>query len=150
MIITLPGVPCAQKRMKFTARGGFGRAYDPSAKDKVEIRRQLKSQYNQHFNHPQISFIFHMPIPKSIPKSLLPAFQSGILKHEKKPDVDNFIKLYLDCLDGIAFDGDQKVQLGPCVKLYGLEPRTTIVLTEWSHILSLAEVSTSVWNILNG
>ncbi len=86
------------------------------------------------------SRIFHMPIPKSIRKKEQALYQSGFLKHEKKSDVDNFVKLYLDCLDPIVFDGDQKVSLGSCVKLYHPEPKTIIMLSETTEVLTPQEV----------
>src|SRR6185503_16099005 len=88
------------------------------------------------FQYPRITFLFHMPIPSSIRKRDVELYNSGTLKHDKKPDVDNLIKLYLDCLDGIAIHGDQKVSLGPCIKVYHPEPKTIIWIHETSQRLS--------------
>lgn len=145
MRIILPGVPVAQARMKFTNRGGFGRVYDPKEREKKIIRREiekivLSQEEFKPFEHPTISFVFQMPILKSTAKKELPRHESGLLKHEKKPDIDNFIKLYLDCLDGIIFEGDQKVMLGSAFKLYHPEPKTIIVIEERLDILSPQEL----------
>lgn len=156
MKIVLDGCPVSQSRMKFVSRGGFGRAYDPREKEKVIIRKQMIEYKNncypefEMFEHPRISFIFHMPIPKSLPKKDIGKHASGLLKHEKKPDIDNFVKLYLDCLDGIVFDGDQKVQLGACVKLYHPFPKTLIIIQEASQFLSELEVDPLTWFCLFG
>ena len=91
--------------------------------------------------HPRVSFIFHMAIPKSTPKKWLPLYESGLLKHEKKPDVDNLLKLYLDCLDGLLFEGDQRVSLGNCIKLYSSQPRTVIMIQETTPTVSPLELS---------
>jgi len=128
--IVIDGIPIAQARMRITCRGGFGQIYDPQSKEKNVLRQVIKQQNTEFFLHPRISFIFHMPIPKSTPKKCLPLFNSGLLKHEKKPDIDNLVKLYLDCLDGISFEGDQKVQLGACLKLYHPTPKTIILMSE--------------------
>src|SRR5881396_3796178 len=113
MKLVLDGDPVCQIRMKYSGRNGIGRIYDPREKQKKQIKKLIADKYSgKHFQHPRISFIFHMPIPKSIPKKMLSLYESGLLKHEKKPDTDNLIKLYLDCMDGIMFDGDQKVSLG--------------------------------------
>lgn len=141
MKIVIKDVPCAQKRMKVSSRGGFSRVYDPSAKEKNKIKAEIKKQSDlELFDHPRVSFIFHMPIPASLPKKKAKTLQSGKIKHEKKPDVDNFIKLYLDCMDGILFEGDQKVTLGNCVKLYHPEPKTIIFIQEKQEQLSPDEL----------
>ncbi len=146
MKLIIPGEPIAQTRMKYSSRGGFGRIYDPRAKEKNALKILLKELYQDvMLEHPHLSFVFHMPIPKSIPKKLLEEYESGFLKHEKKPDVDNFVKLYLDCLDGIVFDGDQKVCLGPCVKLYHRQPETIVFVYESTPTLRFPEVGSEIW-----
>jgi Holliday junction resolvase RusA-like endonuclease len=142
MQLVIPGDPIAQIRMRYSGRNGIGRIYDPREKDKKRLKDFISKANDNapHLVHPTISFVFHMPIPKSIPKRMLPLYQSGFLKHEKKPDVDNLVKLYLDCLDPIVFDGDQKVTLGSCVKLYHAEPKTIIMLSETTEVLNPQEV----------
>jgi Holliday junction resolvase RusA-like endonuclease len=130
MKIIIPGIPVPQARMKHSNRRGFVTTYDPKAKEKSLIRHILEASRNLNsLDFPRISFLFHMPIPASIPKKQRSLYESGKLKHDKKPDVDNLIKLYLDCLDGIVIQGDQKVSLGPCLKIYHPEPKTVI----WIH-----------------
>lgn len=151
MKIIIPGVPISQTRMKHRVIKNFAHVYDPREKEKKDIRLILQKNFTNFpkFEHPFISFLFHMPILSSTPKKLLPIYHSGLLKHEKKPDVDNFIKLYLDCLDGIAFDGDQKVQLGFSLKLYHQEPKTVIVINETEELLALYELeSNSLKNLI--
>lgn len=151
MQIILPGKPLAQIRMKFSSKGGFGRIYDPRAKDKARISGEIKTWKDKALHqvrfleHPRVCFVFHTPIPASTPKKLLAIYRSGLLKDERKPDVDNYIKLYLDCLDKILFDGDQKVMLGPCVKLYHPEPKTIIFINELSATLTPGEVDQGMW-----
>ena len=110
--------------------------YDPKDKEKKAIRLTLETlKTGERFDYPRISFIFYMPIPKSITKRETPDYESGCLKHDKKPDVDNLIKLYLDCLDGIIIHGDQKVSLGPCIKIYDKDPKTVIYISETNRML---------------
>lgn len=152
MKLILPGEPIAQIRMKYSGRNGIGRIYDPREKEKRRLKEIIAIKHIRYpsFAHPRVSFIFHMPIPKSIPKRLLSLYHSGLLKHEKKPDTDNFIKLYLDCMDGICFDGDQKVSLGPCVKLYHPHPKTIIIINNTDELLSPLEVDPMTWYALFG
>src|SRR5881392_1841260 len=130
MKIIIPGIPVPQARMKHSNSRGFVTTYDPKAKEKSLIRHVLEAfRTSNDIAFPRISFLFHMPIPNSIPKKHKELYESGRLKHDKKPDVDNLIKLYLDCLDGIVIQGDQKVSLGPCLKVYHPDPKTII----WIH-----------------
>jgi Holliday junction resolvase RusA-like endonuclease len=150
MKIIIPGVPLSQIRMKFSARNGIARVYDPREKYKKDIRKLLKTQFSTRdfLSFPRLSFIFHMPIPSSFPKKIQKLYRSGHYKHIKKPDTDNLVKLYLDCLDNIAFEGDQKVTLGPCIKLYHPHPKTIVILNEMSQILSQTEIDRETWLFL--
>lgn len=137
MKIIIPGIPVPQARMKHSNARGFVTTYDPKAKEKKLIRHILDDHKSSlAFNYPRISFLFHMPIPKSIRKKDIDLYHSGKLKHDKKPDVDNLIKLYLDCLDGIVIQGDQKVSLGPCIKVYHPKPKTVMWINETTHKLN--------------
>jgi Holliday junction resolvase RusA-like endonuclease len=131
LIIEIDGDPEPQSRMKFTQIGGFGRAYDPKAKQKDQIRNVLRSKADLHdYKFPRISFLFMMPIPSGTSKKKLLEMQSERVKHIKRPDVDNLVKLYLDCMDGIVFERDEHVSLGLCVKVYSSKPRTVICIRE--------------------
>ncbi len=148
MKIIIDGPPISQARMRLFVRNGASCVFDPRTKQKNEIKKQIKASFSHSlFERPRVSFIFHMPIPKSIPKCQLLKYNGGFLKHEKKPDIDNLIKLYLDCIDGICFEGDQKVQLGPCVKLYHIHPKTIIIINETEEFISPLEVG-EMWPLL--
>lgn len=137
MKIIIPGVPVPQARMQHVKRGGFVHVYDPKSREKRLIRDILQEhRSSREIDFPRLSFLFHMPIPKSVPKRELELYRSGLLKHDKKPDVDNLLKLYLDCLDGIVFSGDQAISLGPCVKVYHPEPKTIVWVHPTTRMLS--------------
>lgn len=135
MQITIPEIPISQIRMKHSFIHGISRVYDPKAKDKKRIKEYFLSLPHKKFKHPHISFLCYFPIPKSTRKRDLAVYQSGLLKHEKKPDIDNIVKLLLDCMDGIFFDGDQSVSLGICMKLYHTAPRTEIYISETTALV---------------
>ena len=140
MKIIIPGVPVPQARMKHSNRGGFVKTYDPKAKEKTQIRNVLKAMGPfELYDYPRVSFMFEFPIPKALSKKEHIRYCSSRVKHDKKPDVDNLIKLYLDCLDGIALEGDQKVSLGPCVKVYSTEPQTVVWIQSTSQELQAWE-----------
>ncbi len=128
--------------MRHASRGKFVATYDPRAKEKADIREKLnRCKTALHgFNFPRVSFIFYMPIPASIRKRDAALYNSETLKHDKKPDVDNLIKLYLDCMDGIVIQGDQKVSLGASIKLYSPHPRTAIWVHETDSVITPQEL----------
>jgi len=127
--IVIPGCPVSQARMKGTSRGGFVRMYDPKAKEKDLVRLQLlKFKQENPFSYPRISFLFKFPIPQSTSKKEKKVLESGLIKHDKKPDCDNLVKLYLDCMTGIIIEDDKNVSLGSVNKLYDEEPKTTILI----------------------
>ena len=152
MKLIIPGIPIAQIRMRLSSRNGFTRVYDPQEREKSKLKTLITQIFKgeQKFIHPRVSFVFHMPIIKSIPKKMMGLYESGLLKHEKKPDIDNLVKLYLDCMDNIMFEGDQKVMLGPCIKVYDPHPKTIIIVNEMSEILSPPEVDPMMWFSLFG
>lgn len=137
--IVIEGCPIAQARVRLGRRGFV---YDPNARDKHIIKAYLK-QNNDYglYNNPKISFLFVMPIPPSTSKKNKDLYEVSYSKHSKKPDIDNLVKLYLDCMDGIFFEGDQKVSLGYCVKIYGVDPKTIIYIEETPEQLTPAEIS---------
>lgn len=125
--VEIPGIPIPQQRPRLSKRGVF----DPQSKEKKVIKHTIylqTKQITEPFKHPEVSFIFLMPIVNAV-KDKLPS-NNFFLRHEKKPDIDNLVKLYLDCLDGNLFFGDQQVSLGYCEKFYSKTPSTFIKIEE--------------------
>lgn len=141
-MIIIPGNPIPQARMRHFTLKGITRLYDPNAKDKQNIRKHLMKNYQnvKCLRYPRLSFIFHMPIPKNVPKKQEHLYKLGILRHSKKPDVDNLLKLYLDCLTGMVLDDDNNVSLGFVDKLYHPEPKTIILLEEQTPFFNVQQV----------
>lgn len=90
-------------------------------------------------------FWFYMPIPKSMSKRERVDAVKGYLKHVKKPDVDNLVKLYLDVLTGTAIADDNRVSLGNAIKVYSCRPRVEIYIEETDRILTMNEVWEGTW-----
>ncbi len=86
-----------------------------------------------------------MPIPKSMSKKDRLIANEGMMKHVKKPDVDNLVKLYLDVLTDIAISDDNSVSLGFAIKVYSQTPRTVIYIEETQPIVTLNEVYEGTW-----
>lgn len=122
MNITIKGIPSFQKRH----RHGKGRTWNPSAKEKTAIALQAKAQINEkpYYMPVRVEITAYYPIPKSVSQKNRP-FYEGMPK-TTKPDVDNISKLYLDALNGIAYNDDNLVSELWVRKLYSIEPCVTI------------------------
>ncbi len=75
--------------------------------------------------------------------------QHEILKHVKKPDVDNLMKLYMDVLTGIVYDDDNCVSIGSAVKVYSAMPRVVIYIEETGSTVTQNEVWEGTWPTQN-
>ena len=96
----------AQKRHRF-ARGFV---YDPSSKDKKIAIQQIKEQFTgkPYTDALKIKFVFHIKRPKAhwnkySLKKTAPVY------HIKRPDVDNFVKFYMDCMNKVVYLDDSQV-----------------------------------------
>lgn len=58
------------------------------------------------------------PVPKSYSKGKRTACIDGDIRPDKKPDVDNVLKVVLDALNGVAYDDDKQVIEAICRKYY--------------------------------
>ena len=81
--------------------------FDPQSALKRDLKESAEEQASQsslisRFKHPRAHFWFSMPIPKSMNRHDRTQALKGHLKHLKKPDIDNLVKLYLDVLTGVV------------------------------------------------
>lgn len=131
--LIIRGVPKAQKRAKFTNRGGFIRGYDPSVKDKSDIIAQIKMNAPEKpFKDPlNIIMYFEMPRPNNHYGT---GKKVGMLKPnapdlcDKKPDIDNLMKIVMDSMNKLYFRDDSLIVAVSAVKYYGDSPKTEIVI----------------------
>lgn len=124
----IEGTPKAQKRHRF----GRGYIYDPSKKEKQDIRALVGAiNLNKTEDAVTIAITFYMPRPK---KHYRTGKYAGILKetapdlHTSKPDLDNMIKFYMDALNGLAWKDDAQVVGIMTNKIYDETPRTEITI----------------------
>lgn len=142
--IVLQGNPTPQARCRTFYRSNKVCTYDPQSQLKMQLKQQVREQLHEFYqmpNYPKITFWFLMPIPKSMHRIERELANTGMLKHVKKPDIDNLVKLYLDVLTGIAYHDDNCVALGRCTKLYSQIPRTIIFIEETEKLITNAELA---------
>lgn len=133
MILIIPGKPVAQQRHRSCSKGGKSWLYDPCSSNKSKLKKLIKPLYDgKTFEAtsciPLVSICVCMPITTSLNAAEKKLAAKELLFHTKKPDIDNFVKFYMDLLTGILFHDDACVQLGPCFKIYSPRPRTVIEL----------------------
>ena len=69
------------------------------------------------------------PIAPSWPKKKQADARSGVLRHTKKPDLDNIVKM-LDALNGIVWVDDSQIDQVFVRKVFGDQPRTVISIRD--------------------
>ncbi len=143
--LTIPGDPVAQARPRMFKRGCKTMVYDPQGAFKASLRRTVREQlelldYKQHMRYPRLNFWFYMSIPKSMTKAERIYANMERLKHVKKPDVDNLMKLYMDVMTPLVYADDNCASIGRAIKLYSQEPRTVILITESDRIVTPEEM----------
>ena len=105
--LKITGPVYSQKRHRHTNRGFV---YDPSAKDKKKVIPQIVDQFIEKpfVDAVLLEITFFLQRPKSHYnkydiKPSAPKWKTT------KPDIDNHIKFYLDCMSGIVFKDDNQI-----------------------------------------
>ena len=114
--ISLNMNPVAKKRPRFAVRGKFARAYKSEVeateegKVMLEIQRQFSGQPLQ--GPLKLFMIFVIPRPAAhygTGKNADKLKPSAPLYPISKPDIDNCMKFYMDCLNRIAWLDDSQI-----------------------------------------
>ena len=104
-VIVIPGKPIPLARPRRAKNGGM---YDSQKCEKMAVQMIMK-RYNPEFllsDSPLfVEMVFYFNTPKRKGES-----------HTGRPDVDNLVKFYLDCLNGILIKDDKYVSSLYCRK----------------------------------
>ena len=122
----------AQKSHRF-ARGFV---YDPSSKDKKIAIQQIKEQFTgkPYTDALKIRFVFHIKRPKAhfrTGKYANELKKTAPVYHTKRPDVDNFVKFYLDVMQidkTVYLDDSQVIELRAVKEYDDKESYTEIII----------------------
>jgi len=145
MKFVIEGIPIAQKRHRDARRGNFTIRYDPCAKDKEEIGATIAFQMSKAWDSKNkhivtelselacnrafvVKMTFYLAIPQSLNRRQKNRLLWGLDHCNKKPDLDNVEKFYLDCLTKVFWEDDCQVTKLASDKFYSLKPRTEIVI----------------------
>lgn len=108
---------------------------NPSEADEKELATLVQAMPNcpqtPMSGQVRVSFKFYKTPPKNTPQWQLPLMENGLLRPNKSPDLDNYVKFALDALNGIIWEDDRFIVEMHSVKLYSLDnPRIEIQVEE--------------------
>lgn len=104
---------------------GYVKHYSPTKTKKYEkqiadtYRRITKAPFFEKDQPLRVAIHFDMPVPKSTSKKKQKLMFGGLIKHLKRPDVDNLGKAVLDALNGVAWADDAQIVSLNLRKRYG-------------------------------
>lgn len=133
--IEIPGEPIAWKRPVDKSYGGKHWRFDSQKQEKEVVRSRLHLEYGKNrarwslFGDREaiaIHLTFYLPINRSDSHGAVNAKLWDIQAANEKPDADNLAKFYLDCINGIFWSDDKRVNELHVKKKYSEKPRTII------------------------
>lgn len=130
--LIIPGEPIAKKRPRFAKRGKFVQTYNDQETEEGKFITQVLHQIdgNKPLDCPlHIEFFFYRSRPKGhygTGKNAEKLKPSAPEWPTSKPDVDNYEKFALDCMNDIVFRDDSQVVSMKSIKAYAREPKTII------------------------
>jgi Holliday junction resolvase RusA-like endonuclease len=128
--LTIPGVPVAKQRARVTRRGF---AFTPAKTVHYEtyVRELFAVQYPdfEPLTGPVVLRLWaYFPVPKGTSRRIRQLMESGFIKRDKRPDVDNLLKIFADSMNGLAYADDGQIASASIEKLYSGRPRVEVEL----------------------
>jgi Holliday junction resolvase RusA-like endonuclease len=133
---TVPGPPKGKGRPRFGIVRGKTIARTP--KDTVEYENLVRVEYTAQCGSTRfdddaaldLRAVAYYQIPKSCGKRKRQDMESGAIRPNKKPDVDNILKAIADSLNEIAYRDDAQIVDTQVRKFYSRRPRVEVTITE--------------------
>ena len=128
---TIEGEPRGKGRPRFT-KGG--RVYTPKETSEYEKAAALAyksgsgGRYFDKLVPVRIAVTAYYGIPESAGLRKRERMMDGEVKPQKKPDLDNVIKIVMDALNGVAYHDDAQVVSVEARKLYSMNPRVEVTV----------------------
>jgi Holliday junction resolvase RusA-like endonuclease len=126
------GEPMAKERGRVAVIGGHAMVYTPAKTRKAEetfaARAMRFAPPEPTLDALEVELTFVLSPPQSWPKWKAEAVAEGLIPHTTRPDLDNYVKLVLDALNGVFFVDDKQITGIVGRKKYGLIPQTRVVL----------------------
>jgi Holliday junction resolvase RusA-like endonuclease len=137
----VPGIPVAKARPRFVSiktRSGktFTHAYTPKKTANYEnlVKMAFEAAKPDGFTPlagpVSLKIIVALPIPASFSKKKREEATLGLISPLIKPDCDNYLKIFADALNGLAYLDDKQVVSATVVKSYFPNPGASVVI-DW-------------------
>ena len=129
--LTIHQPPVQTQRPRATAYGHF---YVPNAaKNKKNIRKEVAEQIDlSTFKLIQgmviLKIKFYIPIPKSFSLTDKILAEAKYIRPTVVPDIDNYMKTYMDALTDVVWLDDGQVVESHAYKYYSIKPRVHITI----------------------
>jgi Holliday junction resolvase RusA-like endonuclease len=131
IVIYHPPTPAARPRV--TLHGTYNLKQKQQDKLSFEIKAQLPLSHIPSAKPIELSLFFFMPIPKSLSLKKKALLKSQPCVSHARGDIDNLCKQVLDAANGILYKDDSQIYELVAQKTYSLNPRTEIIITEYSE-----------------
>lgn len=135
----VPIEPKPQSRPKFKRMGKNVMTYE--LKDMTDYKNSVANTCKKQFNGEtlcdaklNVSMTFYITPPKYVSKVKKNAtrIENEVIRVNKKPDLDNYVKAILDALNGVVYKDDGMVTELHAKKFYSDKARVEITIVEES------------------
>lgn len=130
-------------RARYSRRGEHVVTYDPQQESKDFVRLMMVEKLQTALNSDDkatvldiskitrgncfnVEFNFFLPIPESDSQTIKNLKLWGIERANGKPDLDNLLKFYLDCANGVLWPDDRMITYVSGCKKYSDKPRVEV------------------------
>lgn len=121
MEFIVKGEPQGKARPRFSRRSGTVYTPAKTAKYEKEIRQSFLGAGGKMIpagSYVAVTVDAYFKIPKSYTKRKRLECEHNIIRPDKKPDIDNVVKVVLDALNKVAYEDDKQVIGIGCRKWY--------------------------------
>jgi Holliday junction resolvase RusA-like endonuclease len=132
--LILEGKPIAKKRPRFARIGKGIKTYDIQREDKSKLRMNIRHQLFdkrlfEKFTKPlKLEMVFESSPADSWSEKKKQAVYE---KYDpRKPDIDNYVKMYLDVMNNLVYKDDNQVVELWCKKIFSDKPKVIILISE--------------------
>lgn len=126
MKFTVPGEPRGKQRPRFSRRTGTTYTPSETVAYEKEVRAEFLRAGGRKTDGPvALNITAYYKIPTSATKAEREKMLAGQLP-QKKPDIDNVLKIIMDGLNGAAYKDDKQVAAAAASKAYDDEPHVEV------------------------
>jgi Holliday junction resolvase RusA-like endonuclease len=127
---TTMGKPKAASRPRATTVNGNVRMYSNDTRDNTIIKNEMVEKGLKVLTDKDVHLRIelYLPTPKSFSIKDMVKAEYKYIRPCTKPDVDNYAKFYMDCMNGIVYHDDSQVTELTVVKYYSIQPRVMMII----------------------